>query len=471
MLELLTRSEANNSTSNSSYWTVMCENGFLASLVELLSFSKNDEVLLSGLVLLFNLISEVPETKIQLKTIKNSFTSILKHVQSTNVELLTLLGRVLSSISEEKSIIEPMVEQNIIGILLKFLSQVRSAMIASAYFDCFSNIVSYSPLYQRRLENDKDFLLLIVNVYLQEFDIGLSLAVIRFIRQLAKNNKEIQNALADYGACEHLLGALAATSKELQHVTIEAIQSLATNNRRVQQIFIGERAIEQLLSLFEKTNLSHLQIAVVCCTWTLCENSLSRRRDVARRIGVRKLISFYTLKSDEHLRAVTEALNELAKSTASVKMNIQEEIQKSQGISYLTRLLKSDDELLVLSVLRTLQLTSCAPGYVPNRINQDLINKNEGIVLIVALMMHAKSEIIQVEAAQALASIALGKLIEEKKIFIDVFFCYCFFRSSNVFHVDRDNVRFFLCSSYRIDEIKIDRSSIEVKQCIGYICL
>ena len=407
MLELLTRHEPTSSSVSNPYWSTMLENGLLSTLIHIFSLSKQDDVLISAFLLLFNLTNELPETKSHLRTMKNVFSSILKQTRSSNTQLLARVGRVLSSLSEEKSLIDSMVEQGLLESLIDFLDKQRSPLLIASYFDCLSNVVSYAPDYQQTIAHSKDFLLLIVNVYLEEFDLNLSLAVIRFIRQLVKNNQQLQNILSHYGACEHLLGALAASSKELQHVTIEAIQAIASHNVHVQQIFIRERAIEQLLSLFEKTNLSHLQIAIVCTLWALCENSLARRRDVATRIGVRKLISFYTMKADEHFRAVTEALNELAKCTASVNMNIQEEINRAQGIPYLIRLLKSDDEMLVLSVLKTLQLTSCAPGFVANRANQDVICKNDGIMLIVALMMHAKSEIIQVEAAQALACIAL----------------------------------------------------------------
>lgn len=408
MLEALTRSDTNNSSTSNSYWLVMCENGFLPTLIQLFSLSKNEDALLSSLILVYRMITEMPDIKIRLRSIRNAFTAIFKHLQASSSEVLTLLGRVLASLSEEKSLIESMVEQNAIDVLIEFLSKQRLPSIVSSYFDCLSNIIAHSSFYQQRLSNERDFLLLVVNVYLQEFDLNLSLAVIRFIKNAAKNNQQIQNILSHYGACEHLLGALTASSKDLQHITIEAIQSISMNNGLVQQIFIGQRAIEHLLILFEKTNLSHLQIAIVCTLWTLCENNLSRRRDVALKIGVKKLISFYTMKSDEHLRSVTEALSELAKTTGSIKLNVQEEIQQAQGIPYLIRLLKYKDELLVLSVLRTLQLISAAPGFVANRINQDIIQKNDGIILIVALMMHAETELIQVEAAQALASIALG---------------------------------------------------------------
>jgi hypothetical protein len=407
MLELLTRRTSSNSLI-SPHWSPMVENGLLSTLIQIFALSKNEDLLMSASLLLLNVITELPEIKNDFKTIKNAFSTLLKHTRSTNTEILTLLGRILANLSTEKSLIDSMVEQGLIESLMILIDKQRSPPIIYFYFDCLTNVVSNSYRYQQKLGHSKDFLLLITNVYLEEYDLNLSLAVIRFIRQLSKHNEHIQNILAQYGACEHLLGALSASSKELQQVSIEAIQALSDHNIQVQQILLREHAIEQLLNLLEKTNLSNLQIAIVCTLWTLCQNSSSRKRDVATRIGVRKLISYYTLKSDEHLLAVTDALNELAKCTASIKMNIQEEIDQVQGIPYLIRLLKTNDEILVLSVLKTVQLITCAPGFVANRTNQEVILKNDGITLIVALMMHAKSELIQVEAAQALACISLS---------------------------------------------------------------
>jgi hypothetical protein len=409
MLELLTRRQSSNSEI-SPYWLPMIENGLLSTLIQIFTLSKNDDLIISTCLLLLNVTTELPEVKSELKTIKNTFSSMFKHLHSTNNQILSLLGRVLSSLSTDKSLIDSMTEQGLIESLMILIDKQRSPQIISPYFDCLSNVISNSYEYQRKIAYSKDFLSLIINVYLEDFNLTLSLSVIRFIRQLVKNNEKIQNILAEYGACEHLLGALSASSKELQQVSIEAIQALSYHNSKVQQILLHEHAIEQLLTLLEKTNLSNLQIAIVCTLWTLCESSSSKKREVATKIGVKKLISFYTIKSNEHLLAITDALNELAKCTASIKMNIQEEINQAQGIPYLIRLLKLDDQMLVLSVLKTLQLVSYAPGFVANRKSQDIILKNDGITLIVALMMHAKSELIQVEAAQSLACIALSML-------------------------------------------------------------
>lgn len=406
MLESITHRESDNAPI-SPYWSPLLENGLLSGLIQVLNLSKNEDLLTSTFILLFNLLNEIPELKCELDKIKNAFSAMLKHTRSTNTQILTLLGRVLSCLSTEKSLIDSMAEQGVIESLMVLIDKQRTPEIIYSYFDCLANVVAKSFEYQWKFNHSKNFLLLIVKVYLQEYDLNLSLSVIRFIRQLVKNNIDIQNVLAHYGACEHLLGALSATSKELQQVSIEAIQALCDNNKQVQQILLREHALEQLLSLLEKTNLSTLQIAIVCTLWTLCENNSSQKRDVATRIGVRKLISYYTIKSGEHLLIITDALNELAKCTPSVRMNIQEEIIHSQGIPYLTRLLKSDNEMLVLSVLKTLQLISCAPGFVANRKSQEIILKNDGIKLLVALMMHAKTEVIQVESAQSLACISL----------------------------------------------------------------
>ncbi|CAF1315088.1 unnamed protein product [Rotaria sordida] len=438
MLELLTRRESDNSQI-SSYWSSMLENGLLSTLIQIFNLSKNDDVLMSAFILFLNVLNELPEIKSDLDKIKNCFSSMLKHTRSTNNQILILLGRVLSCLSTDKSLIDSMVEQGLIETLMILIDKQRSSQIIYPYFDCLTNVIGKSYEYQRKFIYSKNFLLLIVRSYLQDYDLNLSLSVIRFIRQLVKNNEELQNILAHYGVCEHLLGALSASSKELQQVSIEAIQALCYKNQKVQEILLREHALEQLLNLLEKTNMSTLQVAIVCTLWTLCENNSLQKRDVATKIGIRKLISFYTIKSDEHLLVVTDAINELAKCTASIKINIQEEINHAQGIPYLIRLLKSDNEMLVLSILKSLQLITCAPGFVANRKNQEIILKNDGIKLLVALMMHAKSEIVQVESAQSLACIALSN--NQCSTLIESTLDFSYLHLINLMHSNDSNVQ------------------------------
>jgi len=400
----------------------MIDNGLIPSLIHIFTESKNTDVFISTYLLLLNALNEQPRIHTELIKNKRSFGPMLKHTRSTNNQIVTLLGRLLASLSTNRALGQSMIDQGLIEALTTLIDKERSPEIIPSYFDCLANIVSYSSVYQVQIANYPLFLPLIINHYLQEYDLDLSLSVLRFIRQLVLKNEEIQNLLAENGACEHILGALSTSSKDLQQVAIEAIRALGENNAQVQFIMIRENALEQLLSLLEKTSIASLQISIICTLWALCGTSSSRKREVATRIGVRKLISFYSIKSDEHLLALTDILGELTKRSASVKMNIPEEINRAAGIPQIIRLLTSDNQLLVLSALKLIQLLSCAPGFISNQSNQETIIRYDGVAFIVALMMHVKNELIQVEAAQALACIALGMYkidFFSKKISID----------------------------------------------------
>ncbi|CAF3714377.1 unnamed protein product [Adineta steineri] len=406
-LELLTRPKA-DTNQGSIYWQPIIVNGLIPALVDILTESKNDDALTSAYLILLHAVNEQPRIHNDLISNKKVFSSMLRHTRSTNKEIVTLIGRLFASLTKQRSLGQTMVDQSIFEPLMTLIDKERSPEVISSYFDCLANIVSYSSVYQIQIANYPFFLQLLIDHYLQEFDLDLSLSVMNFVRQLVLNNQDIQNLLAENGACEHILGALTASSKDLQQIAIETIRAFGDNNPQVQYIMISENALEQLLNLLDKTTVASLQIAIVCTLWTLCGNSASRKRDVATRIGVKKLISLYNIKSEEHLYALTDIIGELTKRTASVKTNIAEEINRAVGLPPIIRLLTLNNEQLVLSALKTLQLLACAPGYIPNQLNQEAIVKFDGIPFIVALMMHVKNELIQVEAAQTLACIALG---------------------------------------------------------------
>ncbi|CAF1497741.1 unnamed protein product [Adineta ricciae] len=406
-LESLTRPKA-DTNEESPYWELIINNGLIPAIVDTLTESKNEDALISTYMILLNAIAEQPRIIHDLIQNRKAFSAMLKHTHLKNTQIVTLLGRLLALLSKTRTFGQPIVDYGLFEPVMSLIDKERTPEIIASYFDCMANVVSYAPVYQVQIANYPLFLPVLINHYLEEYDLDLSLAVMGFIRQLVHNNEEVQNLLAQNGACEHILGALTASSKELQQIAIETIRAFTENNPQTQYIMIRENAFEQLLGLLEKTSVASLKIAIVRTLWTLCGTSSSRKRDVATRIGVKRLISYYGLKSDEHLLALTDILTELTKRSASVKVNISEEINRAGGIPSIIRLLTSNNESLVLSALRELQLLACAPGFIPNPLNQETIVKNDGVRFLVALMMHVKSEEIQVEAAQTLACIALA---------------------------------------------------------------
>jgi hypothetical protein len=91
-------------------------------------------------------------------------------------------------------------------------------------------------------------------------------------------------------------------------------------------------------------------------------------------------------------------------------LNQQNQIAQSNGVYPLVRLLRSDKEHIVLSVIRSLRYLCVGVGNVPHTKNQNTISTSRGVKLLIALMVHSLAELIQVEAAYTLGCVSLGEL-------------------------------------------------------------
>ena len=92
-------------------------------------------------------------------------------------------------------------------------------------------------------------------------------------------------------------------------------------------------------------------------------------------------------------------------------LNQQTQIATANGLYPLVRLLRANKEHIVLSVIRSLRHLCVGVGNVPHHRNQTTISTSRGIKLLVALMVHSLSELIQVEAAFTLGCASLGELL------------------------------------------------------------
>lgn len=136
---------------------------------------------------------------------------------------------------------------------------------------------------------------------------------------------------------------------------------------------------------------------------------------MAEAIGVQLLIEFLTQQSEELHYIGSEALGVLAQGPDSKA----HEIFKNNGVANSVRLLRSDKEHIVLSIIRTLRYLSVSVGYQPFVDSQRTISQTRGIKFLVALMVHSRNELIQVEAAFTLGCVALGKFYYIKTCICD----------------------------------------------------
>merc|ERR1712038_1118864 len=125
---------------------------------------------------------------------------------------------------------------------------------------------------------------------------------------------------------------------------------------------------------------------------------------MAGLMGVTLLIEFLTSLSERLHYIGSEGLSVLAQGPLSQ----QTAIANANGVHPLVRLLRSDKEHIVLSVIRTLRYLCVGVGYVPHAANQASVAQSRGIKFLVAMMAHSQNELIQVEAAHTLGCVALG---------------------------------------------------------------
>jgi hypothetical protein len=130
--------------------------------------------------------------------------------------------------------------------------------------------------------------------------------------------------------------------------------------------------------------------------------------ELAELIGVQQLIEFFSSPSEELDYIGSEGLGVLAQGPR----HEQTAIGQANGVHPLVRLLRSRNEAILLSAIRTLRFLSLSVGFVPHPANQQMIAGSRGIKFLVALMVHSQNEIVQVEAAHTLAAVALGESIQ-----------------------------------------------------------
>ena len=233
---------------------------------------------------------------------------------------------------------------------------------------------------------------------------SLLLAVTEMIAKVCQDHESNQNAFIAEGVASHVITLTTQKHKDIQLNSVQAIHALAKDNQQTQQAIMEEGVVMPLLQLLRKSRAPKLQECTAGALWALAGGDTEDRRTMADMMGVPMLIEFLTSLSQELHYIGSEGLAVLAQGPLSK----QTEIATSNGVHPLVRLLKSDQERIVLSVIRTLRFLCIGVGYVPHPDNQGTISQSRGIRFLITMMAHSQNELIQVEAAHSLAAVALG---------------------------------------------------------------
>ncbi|XP_076470058.1 uncharacterized protein LOC143300343 [Babylonia areolata] len=265
----------------------------------------------------------------------------------------------------------------------------------------------------------------------------LLLALTEAVSNVAHESRDNQNTYVDEGVTQHIVNVILnqARNKRIQESAVEAIHRLAASNPHVQHDVLERGAERLLMQLLKKRNAESLQEKTAMALWALAGDDLNEKREMANGIGVQTLIEF-TNSMSENLHLIgSEGLGVLAQGP----LNQQSQIGTANGVYPLVRLLRSANEEIVLSVIRSLRHLCVGVGNVPNARNQATISTSRGVKLLVALMVHSQRLLIQVEAAFTLGCVSLGNndLLEEIHSNLD----FSYVRVLKMLYAQDDDVR------------------------------
>ncbi|XP_052818748.1 ankyrin and armadillo repeat-containing protein-like [Mya arenaria] len=406
---LRTLTEPSSKGEINPHWEALYKNGCIPTIVKVAKSSLNDESKVPAFQVLLNIL-EKQEVKEQLFS-SGGIPAFVRLLKSQNNMTIQLSAQILKELATIKEYADNMVQNNAIPNLLKAMQTVNDHEVLVEAVDCLGNIAEVNPSHQSQIGQLPNSLHTIVGLYKDQKDKALLFSLNKAIGKIANKNQSNQNTIADLGAASYVVILCRTRNKDLQLSSVEAIQALAEDNPKTQRVILSERAQDHLMQVLKKTRVEMLQEKTAMALWALAGDSLDEQRKMAEKMEVSLLIEFVNSLSENLHFIGSEGLGVLAQGP----LNCQAEIADANGIHPLVRLLRSDKEYIVLSIIRTLRHLCVGVGYVPHRRNQGTISQSRGIKFLIALMVHSRDEMIQVESALTLGCVSLGNqdILEE----------------------------------------------------------
>lgn len=386
-------------------WESMYQHGVMAKVTKVIQGNLSHGAKTETFYLLLNLL---PELKIREQFVQNGgIEATVKLLKVNNNTVVTLAARVIKElvVYEEKDYADMCIANDIIPAVVHVLKTNREAEVLVEVIMVLSNLAEGRAQHQSALARATGTFTALVALYKNCNSKAVLLALTHAIATICRDHPDNQNLMIQENIASNLISLTMLKFKDVQLKAVQAIQALAHNNNKTQQTLKEEGAIRPLMSLLKKSRQTDLQEQTARALWTLAGEDNEEQGKMANEIGVQQLIEFLASLS-EHLHYIgSEGLGVLAQGPVSK----ESEIAQANGVNPLVRLLRSDKEHIVLSVVRTLRHLCVGVGYTIHRHNQATIAQSRGTKFLVAMMAHSKNELIQVEAAHTLGCVALGK--------------------------------------------------------------
>ena len=402
---LKTLSEPNPDGTMNEYWDSMFDNGIVPSISKVIKSTIGDQAKTAVLEVFLNLVTE-ERTREQAMS-SGIMPALVKHLKSQENLIIQLTAKSINRLCVSKPNADQAVQNGALPAIVKDLQTVKDAPALVELCEVLGTICDANSMHRATFGNTPGGIKAIVNLYEDLTDKALQLSLTNTISRISKENVENQNALVSEGVALKIIPLIRLEShkyQDLKMVAVEAVNHLAQKNTNTQRVILEAGIVRPLLHMLKRSRQTETQEKIAGALWSLAGEDTEERRSMAEAKGVQLLVEFLSQQSEELHYIGSEALGVLAQGPTSKA----EEIYKNNGVSTAVRLLRSDKEHIVLSVIRTLRVLCVGVGFIPYTQNQQTIAHTRGIKFLVALMVHSRNELIQVEAAYTLGCVALG---------------------------------------------------------------
>ncbi len=386
-------------------WKAAYDNGIVPAVTRVLKGNIGEMVKIETMLVLLNML-QATEVKHQLNSI-GGIPVITKLLRSNNNALVQLTGRCLREMARVEAFAVIVAQSGAIPDLIKAMERFREPEVLVELVEVIANLVEENTNHQQALGSLTGAVHTLISLFEGEVNSSLLLALTSCISKATRQNEDSQVLFCNEGVAVYLINLTDYREKEVQLRAVETIQTLAKENPTTQKILTDAGVVSPLMQMMQKTRQEVVLVRTAGALWALAGNDVEQRSSMAAMMGVQQLVDFLNSAMEDLHLIGCEALSVLSQGA----LGKHTAIYQANGVHPCVRLLRSDREDIVISAIRTLRYLSVSVAYVPHRPNQTIIAQSRGIKFLVALMVHSKDEMIQVEAAFALASVALGNII------------------------------------------------------------
>lgn len=396
-------------TSNS--WSPsLIKEGLVPVLLQVLAKDLGDIVKQYALNILHNILKygNVKEQIIQC----NGFQVLIPLIQEEQRKMLSSVINIIDELVSEKNCVEALCTANAIPALVNIIAHVdnvnssekesRESILIPAVR--ILGVMAEESTDCKNAIGKQEYLSVLVGLFKESESRKLLIVLSKAVANILSKHQKNQDAFIKENGVFPLIQMEKSKHKVMQICAINLLNRLVEGNPNAQKNIMESNGIAPLVPMLKQSRTQHMQEAVAEALWAVAGTDVGAQREVAARIGVNLLVEFLGCQSHKlHLIGIM-GLSLLVQSP----YDIRDTVASTNSMQYLTRLLQSHSENVVLSTIRAIRHMCLGVGYIPHRKNQAAITNSKGLHFLIALMVKSHLELIQVEAANTLAAVVLG---------------------------------------------------------------